>query len=229
MYSGQAFLKFSKIEFETAVSNNHASPTGVLPFLTPSDSSSTAPIPSNKIKKWALSQKIRKEEKDPEWTGQHEAFLSLIDNEIRRAWLYNLYLKRENAESVAKALYVYPASSNIFVQAVTFYQLQQAALVELQKKDERVEERDLYSDAREAFQALSTLLGSSPYFFGAQKPALFDASLFAYTHLLLDSSLHWRSLQLAELLQKWPNLVDHRERILAKYFGSDAMTESAPS
>lgn len=73
-------------------------------------------------------------------------------------------------------------------------------------------------DAKDALAALSTLLGSGDYFFGAAKPALFDASVFAYTHLLLDDGLGWKTNELGNALSTFENLVEHRERILKLYF-----------
>jgi metaxin len=41
---------------------------------------------------------------------------------------------------------------------------------------------------------------------------LFDASVFAYTHLLLDESLNWQNTRLVDSLKKSGNLVQHRQR-----------------
>lgn len=78
---------------------------------------------------------------------------------------------------------------------------------------------DLYSEADKAFEALSSLLGEDTWFFGGDKPALFDASVFAYTQLLLDDSLGWEEKKLSRALRRRDNLVQHRERLLAKYYG----------
>lgn len=57
----QAYLKFTGIPFSTVSSSNHASPTGVLPFLIPS--LATAPahekglaLPAAKLQRWALTE-----------------------------------------------------------------------------------------------------------------------------------------------------------------------------
>lgn len=76
----------------------------------------------------------------------------------------------------------------------------------------------MYNDAQNAFAALSTLLGESEYFFGAGKPSLFDASVFSYTHLLLDEGMGWKEDRMTRGLEKYHNLVQHRERILVVYF-----------
>jgi metaxin len=77
----------------------------------------------------------------------------------------------------------------------------------------------LYSEADKAFEALSILLGEDSWFFGSDRPGLFDASIFAYTQLLLDDTLGWKEKKLCRALGRRDNLVQHRERLLVKYYG----------
>jgi metaxin len=77
---------------------------------------------------------------------------------------------------------------------------------------------DLYSEAEKAFEALSILLGGDLWFFGGDRPTLFDASVFAYTHLILDEKMGWKEKKLVRALRKRENLVEHRERLLVRYF-----------
>lgn len=73
-------------------------------------------------------------------------------------------------------------------------------------------------DASEALEALSTLLGNDEeWFFGQERPGLFDASVFAYTHLISDDGLGWQENELAEILGRYENLRRHRDRILRMY------------
>lgn len=97
-------------------------------------------------------------------------------------------------------------------------QLQHAARDELLKQSDFINVSDLEADAGDAFQALSTLLGENEFFFERDRPGLFDASVFAYTHLILDEGLKWKSNPLGHLLSKHKNLVQHRQRLLEKYF-----------
>jgi metaxin len=149
---------------------------------------------------------------------RHDAFSSLIDYRIRNAWLFNLYLDQQNSEAVAKGLYIRPVSSNSLVQTTLYRQLQRAARSELLKSRSFISEKELYLDAEVAFLALSNLLGDDTHFFGGITPTLFDASVFAYTHLLLDESMNWQNTVLAESLMKMGNLVQHRQRLLESYF-----------
>ena len=148
---------------------------------------------------------------------RYEAYISLIDHRLRNAWLFTLYLDDRNSEAVSKQLYIYPTSSNPLVQITLHHQLQQAARDELLKTRSYIREDELYMEAEAAFSALSTLLGGDTNFFRNDRPSLFDASLFAYTHLLLDEKMDWQNTRLAGSLKKFPNLVQHRQRLLEGY------------
>ena len=77
---------------------------------------------------------------------------------------------------------------------------------------------DLYSEANNAFDALSTLLSEDIFFFGNMNPGLFDAAVFAYTHLLLEERMGWKETRLIRGLEKHGNLVAHRQRIYDTYY-----------
>lgn len=128
-----------------------------------------------------------------------------------------LYLNSENFEAVARRLYVISATTNSLVRTALGFQLQQAARDELLKTSKYIDEADLEGDAESAFEALSALLAKDDHFFGRSKPGLFDASVFAYTHLILDEGMGWKQNRLAQLLREHTNLVQHRERLL-RYF-----------
>lgn len=83
---GQAYLKFVGIDLEIVASNNHASPTGALPFLLPAHPLNTrVPIPSNKVQKWAIEQVHCEEEQ--QLNARFDVYASLLDNRIRTAWV----------------------------------------------------------------------------------------------------------------------------------------------
>jgi hypothetical protein len=88
LIASQAYLKFSKIPFRVASANNHASPSGSLPFMLPSSPEpykQSQPVPSGKLQRWAMNNS----EKAIEESGdlRYEAYLSLLDHRIRRAWV----------------------------------------------------------------------------------------------------------------------------------------------
>ncbi|KAL4786358.1 hypothetical protein BJX76DRAFT_321645 [Aspergillus varians] len=209
----QAYLKFVGIDFELVPSNNHASPTGVLPFLLPVLPIGTGtPIPSAKLQKWAIEEVHCEEEQ--QLNVRFEVYSSLLDNRIRNAWLYHLYLNYDNFEAVARRLYVDPSTTNSAVRSVLAAQLQQAARNELLKSSPYIDASALEAEAAEAFEALSTLLGDRTHFFDRPNPGLFDANVFAYTHLILDQTMGWKYNRLEQLLTRHKNLVQHRERLL---------------
>lgn len=80
----------------------------------------------------------------------------------------------------------------------------------------------LYRHCDKAFEALSELLGNDEFFFGEGTPGLFDASVFAYTHIFLDENLIWKHTRLREELEQYSNLVEHQKRIVENWFGDDA-------
>lgn len=82
----QAYLKFVGIDFDIVASNNHASPTGALPFLIPAlPVGSQIPIPSSKVQKWAIEEAHCEEEQ--QLNTRFEAYASLLDNRVRNAWV----------------------------------------------------------------------------------------------------------------------------------------------
>lgn len=61
--NGQAYMVFKGIDFITISSNNHASPTGALPFILPASSSNTPgeavlPVPSTRIERWTREKNV---------------------------------------------------------------------------------------------------------------------------------------------------------------------------
>ncbi|PYH79138.1 mitochondrial outer membrane protein [Aspergillus uvarum CBS 121591] len=212
----QAYLRFAGIEFDIIPSSNHASPTGALPFLLPAlPVGNNAPIPSSKLQKWAIEQVHCEEEQ--QLNTRFEVYASLLDHRIRNAWLYALYVDSENFDAVARRLYVDASTTNPAVRAALALQLQQAARAELLKSSTFIDAGALEAEAGEAFEALSALLGNSVHFFDRPNPGLFDASVFAYTHLILDEKMGWKRNRLGQLLRRHENLVQHRDRLL-KFF-----------
>lgn len=97
-------------------------------------------------------------------------------------------------------------------------ELRDAARTELLKSSPYIDVDDLMAEAKNSFEALSVLLGDDTYFFGREAPGLFDASVFAYTHLILDEKLGWNHNPLEMHLKRYANLVQHRQRLLETYF-----------
>jgi metaxin len=98
--------------------------------------------------------------------------------------------------------------------------LQAAAASELAKSSysSTICAADIMREAANALAALSELLGEDQWFFGQKQPSMLDASVFAYTQLILDESLQWGENELATYVTQHRNLVNHRDRILKQLF-----------
>ncbi|KAB2581127.1 Metaxin-1 [Lasiodiplodia theobromae] len=224
----QTYFKFSGVDFVTVASSNHASPSGALPFLLPGGANASVldqphVVPSGKLQKWVMDNgSTPVEEPDDD---RFEAYMSLLDHDIRRAWLYTLYLTR-NFDAVAQPLYIDSASSNAVVRASIARELRAAAQTELLKHGAVVDAETIYSAAEDALRALESALGTDKWFFGAARPGLFDASVFAYTHLLLTQDLGgaggWAKSSLGDAVRARQRLVRHQERIYEAFFHQGA-------
>ncbi|KAF2456791.1 hypothetical protein BDY21DRAFT_43409 [Lineolata rhizophorae] len=215
----QAFLKFRGVRFVLASSSNHASPSGALPFLLPAGSLPPDPVPSNRLAKWASDAAGYPEENSP--TSREFSYLGLVDHNIRRAWLYSLYLT-PNFDSVATPLYINATSSAAAVRLFLARELVNAATDALLGTSSVIDAAQLYSEADDAFESLSILLGEDSWFFGADSPGILDAAIFSYTEPLIQERLGgggmWVDGTLRQMVLGRPRLVDHRNRILGMYF-----------
>ncbi|KAI1380956.1 hypothetical protein F4677DRAFT_205599 [Hypoxylon crocopeplum] len=219
----QAFLKLAGVDFRLVSSNNHASPTGALPFLIPpsSNPATLAPVPSYELEQYAIEKGMYK---IPDISSPKlEVYESLLDHQLRNGWLYSLYLSPSNT-ALLSHLYIAPVSSSRVVRATILHQLRHAAETEILKSmgTPAVNAVVIYDEAGLAINALSTALNSDRWFFGAPVPTLFDAAVFSYTHLLLDDRLPWKDQKLPNMMKRCQNLVDHRNRILQKCWGIKA-------
>ncbi|EAQ92358.1 hypothetical protein CHGG_00593 [Chaetomium globosum CBS 148.51] len=201
----QTLLRLAKLDFRTLPSTNHASPTGSLPFLLPPRTSPTTaplPIPASNLLAYAQRSQPGTGDLDPDLPPRSQAYLSLINLSLRSAWLYALYLDPSHA-ALLRQLYIRPASSSRGVQAALLYQLRRAAAEQIATTSagggkivslapvasvEGIDEEAVYRSAREALEALASLLSQSEtgWFFGRERPGVFDAALFSYTHLMME-------------------------------------------
>lgn len=180
------------------------------------------------------------------------AYQALLDTSLRRAWLHAVYLdeataggkKSSQSGSIAARLYAHAASTSSLVRSALASQLRTAAAAEVWGSSSGAQAvtaaatAQLYRDAEAALSALSTLLDNGDdYFFGSSEPTLFDAAVFSYTHLLLEDGddddddddgqprFRWHNPVLPDLVRAHPQLVQHRDRIVARYWKKDAEKE----
>lgn len=177
------------------------------------------------------------------------AYQALLDTSLRRAWLHAVYLDESAPEgkpqqSIATRLYAHAASTSALVRSALAGQLKTAAAAEVWGSSSSTQAvtasatAQIYRDAEAALAALSTILEGSEtgYFFGSSEPSLFDAAVFSYTHLLLEDGdnarFAWHNRVLPDLVQSQPRLVEHRNRIVERYWskqGAEETSEKTPS
>ncbi|KAK1247318.1 hypothetical protein MKX07_002227 [Trichoderma sp. CBMAI-0711] len=238
----QTFLRIAGVDVDLVPSNNHASPSGALPFLLPpttttttttttptssspekesakptpaSKTTSTIPLTGAKIHRYAQDHATTATSPDAP-PSRTEAYEALLSQSLRPAWLYALYLHPSNTP-LLKTLYL-PPSPILHLPAL--HALRDAAASEILKttRSPSISPPQLLADAADALRALSTLLAGDEWFFGRPDPGLFDAEVFAYTWPILDQEFGWAaaaedSFALAEALAGFDNLVSHRRRL----------------
>ncbi|KAL2157351.1 hypothetical protein VTH06DRAFT_6169 [Thermothelomyces fergusii] len=208
----QTLLRLAGLDFRTAPSTNHASPTGSLPFLLPprtspaptTTSPAPAPVPVPASDLLSFARKHRRPARPtidgagdggselPSLPGRARAYLALVTHSLRAAWLCALYLDPGRG-AVLRRLYVDPASSSRAVRAALLRRLRRAAAEQVATiaagaGGNGVDEEAVYRSAGAALDALAGLLRESgtAWFFGAERPGAFDAALFSYTHLMVE-------------------------------------------
>jgi metaxin len=92
----QTYLKILGVEFRTVGSNNHACPTGALPFLIPAkgdkgteEERRKGVVESEKLVKWCEEKGLKREETG---SARFDAYLALVNWRIRRAWVGSLFI-----------------------------------------------------------------------------------------------------------------------------------------
>ncbi|KOS21601.1 Metaxin-1 [Escovopsis weberi] len=147
----------------------------------------------------------------PQDPARAEPYSALIAQRIRPAWLYTLYLLPANFPLLS-ALYLPPSP---LIALPTLHSLRRAAAAEILSTTRRpaLSPPTLLADARDALAAIAALLADDEWFFSAPAPGLFDAEVFAYTHLVLDDGIGWADDELARCVAAFDNLVRHRDRL----------------
>ncbi|KAG6038226.1 hypothetical protein E4U41_004419 [Claviceps citrina] len=233
----QTYLRIANLEVDLVPSTNHASPSGALPYLLPasSDSRPDLPLTGSRIGQYAEKHSSPKLLPPGEATPRQEAYLSLLAQNIRPAWLYTLYVDPIHTALLSR-LYLPSSSSPPLLQHSLLQTLRAAASAEILKTTRRavIQPEQIFGDAKAAFAALEALLGGGggpgAWFSGGPEPGLFDAEVFAYTFLIGGQGeggggggdgggLDWVDGTLAACMGGFASLVDHRRRLYEKCWG----------
>lgn len=234
----QTVLRIAGVDVELVPSNNHASPSGALPFLLPA---AAAPLTGDKIYQYAKEHAQHSIKPPSVPTPRLEIYEALLTQNIRPAWVCSLTFCSELLQltrlTQLHALYLLPANDSllqtlyltpgILLRHPLRTALHAAATEQILTTTHRahIDPTLLLADLTAALQSLCTLLGDDDWFFGADAPGVFDAEVFAYTWLILDERLEWRDRRLAECLAGFGNLVEHRRRLYERCWGEETNAE----
>ena len=171
--------------------------------------------------------------------GDVQAFMELLDNEIRHALvrkdfyfiylfiylssmtltfahplqLYTTHIYRPNLYTSTARLYTQSSSSLIYSSVASG--LSDFALSQLKHRYPKVTSAaDIFAEAAIALDALSVKLGDDTWFFNSKVPGLLDAAVFAYLHVILkgDWKEEWAG-GLRRSLEYKENLLQFWERV----------------
>ncbi|RIA88955.1 hypothetical protein C1645_773609 [Glomus cerebriforme] len=202
----QTFLKFGKFEFETKRSNEPLmSPSGKLPFLMLSTDDVLVDDAIEKHVYDSYSENLGSLTNEQEANSQ--AYIAFADNKLRNALLYYLWCEPANELMTHKKYVGHYAKP---LDKVLFHKYKNLAVKELLTRKPVLDKEEIYQEADEALQAISTVLGDTDYFFGSRLPTIIDAVIFSYIHVILNIPL--RRVKVP------PNLLKYSERIYNDYF-----------
>lgn len=228
----QTLLRIAGVDVDIVPSNNHASPSGALPFIL---TQGGRPVTAERIAGFAREESGQELRAGPE--AKVEAYRALISQAIRPAWVCSLrhrktISKNANPTNQLYALYLNPLNhdllqrlylpSNPLLRLPTHQTLTQASTAEILKttNSNLISPSQLHAELRSALEALSTLLGDDDWFFGGASPGPFDAEVFAYTWLMGDKGLGWGDDALESALSESDNLERHRVRLYEVCWGN---------
>ncbi|UKZ75232.1 hypothetical protein TrVFT333_002907 [Trichoderma virens FT-333] len=225
----QTFLRIAGVQVHLVPSNNHASPSGALPFLLPpttqtptSEKESTTSPSSNAVTKPTVpltGAKIHRYAKD---NSPRETLPDSPPPAPKPTKLFSHKAFVPHGSTPSTSTTQIPTSSNPstspspILHLPSLHTLRNAATDEILKTTRRalIDPPQLLADATDALRSLSALLAGDDWFFGQPGPGLFDAEVFAYTYLILDEAFGWADdYSLAQCLAKFDNLVEHRRRL----------------
>ncbi|KAI8049431.1 uncharacterized protein B0P05DRAFT_600683 [Gilbertella persicaria] len=220
----QMYLLFCGIEFDIDCLNEPAaSPSGQLPFLaTVTGAIYDSPHILDWIKNTRHKEKELASERDRE---QSKAFLTLVQNKLRAALLFSMWLEPLNANQTIHKAYF----GNIPkpVDMVVAYNKQNQVVQSLLADHDILVREEIYQDASQALEALSVKLGQDTYFFGSSEPTFVDAVVFSYLHSILSmphildgeysEEERKQAGTLAKLVRKHDNLVAYAKSIYEQW------------
>ncbi|KAG4303624.1 hypothetical protein PCANB_000044 [Pneumocystis canis] len=209
----QTYFILADIPHNVFRASPHASPSGTLPFFVPAGVASSAyALSSTAFQTWLTQHGIELHPfiNQPSLAADADSYLSLIENTLYDAWFCACFIERENFQTVTGPCYV----NDVWpIRELIKWQLCRKIKKRLsdRQKTGLLNLNEIYADAAHALDAVAIRLGEDIWFFGAKNPTFIDATLFAYTYLVLSTQLPGNTLMHA--LKKHTNLIDHATRL----------------
>jgi metaxin len=123
-----------------------------------------------------------------------------------------------NFERFTVPCYISAQSSSSVVRAISTWDLRKAAESELLKHTSKISQQSLYSEAREAFQALNRYCAENISSNPKRQPTILDAALFAYTDLLWSIEYDcWADSEMIDLLMSNEAILDTYDALDEKH------------
>ena len=209
-----AYMRLARIEFTHCpdANNIQKAPKGKLPYIiddgenTVSDSEF---IIAYLQKKYAidLDSHLSEEQK-----GIAYLMGKSLDENLYWCLVYSRWAKDDSWIHVKKEFF---ASMPLAVKMIVLPFIRYNIVGALHKQGlGRHSEQEIYQIANKTFQALSNILGDTPYFFG-DTPCTFDATTFGFLTQFISVSLDNETNDLA---RQYSNLVDYCQRINDLYY-----------
>ncbi|XP_048731783.1 metaxin-1-like [Ostrea edulis] len=214
----QSYCKFSGIPVKVTARNNPLrSPSGSLPVFRNGDAVKCGVISIFEYLKEqnfgndvSLSRKLQ---------ADNKAFLYFLEEKLKPAYLHSWWVDAHAFTETTRPLYAkacgFPLS--LYVTKKMMTSASNEVYTPLQKQDVTEEDIDklIYKEAKECINLLSYKLGEQDFFFG-DCPTSLDAMVFGYIAPLIKGPL--TSNQLVKHIENCPNLCNHTNRILSRFF-----------
>lgn len=214
----QAFLKMCNLDFQVEPRPNAEamSPTGKVPFIK-AGRFVTAELEG--IVQFVNGKGISLTDKlDNEQKSDLRAYMTLVRNVIEIAELYVCWIDQETYNEVTSVRNgsVYPWPLNHIQNREKRNQVIKKLKV-LDWYNKTLHE--VHQEVESCCEALSVRLDNNPYFFG-ESPTELDALVFGHLFTILTTPLPRNDL--AEIVRRYPSLINLVKKIELQYFKKDA-------
>ncbi|ORX81712.1 hypothetical protein K493DRAFT_320601 [Basidiobolus meristosporus CBS 931.73] len=196
----QTFLNISAVDYDVVYSNEPSqSPDEQLPYLVTVEKQC---LTGEKILKYVKGQGLEKSE------AEGEELTNIKVATLFYFWCEASNYSEQTADKYTKP-YIWPLDKLIG------HQMRSKVIDFLLSKKPVLLKEEIYNEASQALQALSSRLGEAKYFSG-ESAGYLDAVVFAYLHTILAAALP--NSELRQIVQQHTNLVQFAKSIWEQYY-----------